>query len=404
MSKRRVLLVNKFYYPRGGDCVATMNLERLLRDRGHDTAVFAMQYPQNEETPWSDRFATEVSFSGGGIGGKLRAVGRTLGLGDVRKAFTRVLDEFRPDVVHLNNIHSYLSPVLAQLAHRRGIRVVWTLHDYKLLCPSYSCLRHGQPCRDCATRGKLGVVKGRCMKGSLVASLMAWAEALRWNRGVLESNTDTFICPSEFMAASMREAGFDPRKLLVNCNFVDPAKLEAMKGMDPAERDDYYCYIGRLSEEKGVRAMLRAAASRPYRFKVAGGGPLADELRAQYAACPNIEFLGHLDARAVTALCARARFSVLVSECYENNPLGAIEALCAGTPVVGSDMGGIPELIEPGRNGFIVPSRDTEALENALDDAWRTAWDHGAIAAAARRRFSPDTHYSTLLEVYNTTL
>lgn len=399
--KQKVLLVNKFYYPRGGDCVVTMNLERLLRDRGHETAVYAMRYPDNVPAEYDRYFAPQVSF-GGGIGTRLRAVARTLGVGDIRTSFGRILDDFRPDVVHLNNIHSYLSPVLALMAHRRGIRVVWTLHDYKLLCPSYSCQKNGVPCQDCAVRGKSGVLRNRCMKGSLAASAIAWLEALRWNRRVLERNTDVFVCPSRFMARSMQKAGFDVSKLVVNCNFVDPAKMEALASAPAAHRDDYCCYIGRLSEEKGVRTMLRAAAMRPgLRMKVAGDGPLADELRAEYASATNIEFVGRLDAAGVTELCSRARFSVLVSDCYENNPLGAIESLCMGTPVIGSDMGGIPELIEPGTTGLIVPAGDPDALARAMDSAAAHPWDHRAIADAARTRFSADTHYKTLTTVYD---
>lgn len=399
--KQKVLLVNKFYYPRGGDCVVTMNLERLLRDRGHETAVYAMRYPDNVPAEYDRYFAPQVSF-GGGIGTRLRAVARTLGVGDIRTSFGRILDDFRPDVIHLNNIHSYLSPVLAVMAHRRGIRVVWTLHDYKLFCPSYSCLKNGVPCRDCATGGKSGVLKNRCMKGSAAASAIAWFEALRWNRSVLERNTDVFVCPSRFMAESMARAGFDPRKLVVNCNFVDPDKMDALASAPPAEREDYCCYIGRLSEEKGVRTMLRAAASRPeLTMKVAGDGPLSDRVRREYASAPNIEFLGRLDAAAVTALTSCARFSVLESEWYENNPLGVIESLCMGTPVIGSNMGGIPELIEPGKTGLIVPAGDADALAAAFDKALDIPWNHDAIADAARTRFSADTHYKTLTTVYN---
>ena len=145
---QRILLVNKFYYPRGGDCVVTLNTQSLLRSRGHEVAVFSMQYPENIESEWSKYFSSEVSFDGG-MKNKLAALKRTLGWGDVKKSFSRILDEFKPDVVHLHNIHSYISPVVARLAKQRGCRVVWTLHDYKLLCPSYACLRNGEPCELC---------------------------------------------------------------------------------------------------------------------------------------------------------------------------------------------------------------------------------------------------------------
>ena len=119
----RVLLVNKFYYPRGGDCMVVLNTEAMLRECGVEAEVFAMQYPENLPSRFKNRFASEVNF-GGGVGNKLRALRRTLGKDDVQQRFEAVLDEFQPDVVHLHNIHSYLSPVVGQLAHRRGIRVL----------------------------------------------------------------------------------------------------------------------------------------------------------------------------------------------------------------------------------------------------------------------------------------
>ena len=103
--KKRILIVTKFYYRRGGDCIYAMNLERLLLQQGHDVAVFAMQYPENEDSRWAEYWPSQVDFSGG-VRGKIDAVRRTLGMGDVRSAFARMLADFRPDVVHLNNIHS----------------------------------------------------------------------------------------------------------------------------------------------------------------------------------------------------------------------------------------------------------------------------------------------------------
>ena len=142
---KRVLLVNKFYYPRGGDCIVVLNSETLLRANGVEAQVFAMDYPQNLSAHYQDKFASTVSF-GGGMGNQWRALQRTLGRDDVRERFEAVLDDFKPDVVHMHNVHSYLSPVVGELAHKRGIRVVWTLHDYKLLCPRYDCLHRGKPC------------------------------------------------------------------------------------------------------------------------------------------------------------------------------------------------------------------------------------------------------------------
>ena len=393
---RRVLLVNKFYYPRGGDCVVVLNTQALLRENGVEAEVFAMQYPHNLEARYEDRFAAEVSF-GRGIRQQLQALKRTLGMGDVIDRFESVLDDFKPDVVHLHNIHSYLSPVVAQLAHRRGMRVVWTLHDYKLLCPRYDCLKRGKPCEKCFTGSKLNVLTHKCMKGSLPASVVAWLEAVKWNRKVLASNTDAFICPSEFMAAKMQSGGFPADKLAVLNNFLDPVKLRQYQDIDlDGQREDYYCFVGRLSPEKGIEDLLDVASRLPYRLKVAGNGTLEPAMRIKYAECSNIEFMGMLDATSVARLLAGARLSVAPSQWYENNPLSVVESLCAGTPVAGSDMGGIPELINT-HNGVVFAPYDKEALTTAITMSMTRQWDHADIACQALERFSPQAHMHTLM-------
>lgn len=397
---RRVLLVNKFYYARGGDCVVVLNTEALLRENGVEAQVFAMEYPQNLPAHYQDQFAPAVDFAGGAAD-KWRALKRTLGLGDVRKRFEAVLDDFKPDVVHLHNIHSYLSPVVGEIAHKRGLRVVWTLHDYKLLCPRYDCMLDGKPCEKCLKGSKGNVITHKCMKDSLPASVVAWLEAVKWNRTTLEKNTDVFLCPSEFIAAKMLEGGFDPAKVKVLNNFLDPVKLNHYQGIDRnLPREDYYCYVGRLSPEKGIEQLLEVASRLPYRLKVAGSGPLSSALHDKYDRCSNIEFLGTLDAVGVARLLAGAHLSVMPSQCYDNNPLSVVESLCAGTPVAGARIGGIPELIDSG-NGIVFQPFDHETLSTAITMSMTRQWNHDEIARQALVRFAPERHLQALMnEVY----
>lgn len=395
MKPHKILLVSKFYYRRGGDCIYTLNLEQLLRHKGHQVAVFAMQYPENLPSEWARYWPAQVDFSGG-ISAKIAAVRRTLGLDEVKRQFCRLLDDFRPDVVHINNIHSYLSPVVAELAHRRGIRVVWTLHDYKLVCPAYSCLRAGSICEQCIGGSKLPVVKTRCMKGSLAASAVAYLEARKWNRRRLQRATDTFICPSSFMASKMQQDGFAPEKLRIISNFITS---ETASTGNTATAHDYYCYVGRLSAEKGIGTLLQAASKLPYRLTVAGDGPLRKELEKQYAHNPDITFTGQISSDEVHKLLAGARFSVTPSECYENNPLAVIESLCEGTPVIGARAGGIPDLITP-KCGITFQSGSVDELSAAIDRAWHTEFDRNLISQTALDQFSPEAYYKSLMEVY----
>lgn len=395
----KVLIASKFFYPRGGAEVVAIGTKQLLEEHGHQVRVFAMDYPENPVQPDCAGYAPEVSF-GGSIGNKLKAFRRTLGYGDVVRAARKVLDDFRPDVVHLHNVHSYLSPVIGELAHRRGIRVVWTLHDYKLICPAYSFRRpDGTICQECLT-DRRAVIRHRCMKGSLAASIVGRLEARAWNRQRLSAFTDLFIAPSAFMGEKMRQGGYPAGKISVICNFIDPPKLRVLASEPVREHGDgYFCYIGRLSHEKGVATLAEAADNAGVELRVAGDGPLLDELVEKYAANEKIRFLGKLDAQAVAHLLRGAEATVIPSEWYENNPLSVIESLCAGTPVIGAEIGGIPELLST-ENGRLFPSGDTEALTEVLRDFDPAAYDRAAIAAAARNDFNEDTHYRHLMHAY----
>lgn len=400
---KRVLIVNKFYYPRGGDCVCAINLESMLKEAEYDTAVFSMKYPENIASAYSGYFASEVSF-GGGIGNKINALKRVLGLGDIKKSFARILKYFKPDVVHFHNIHSYLSPVIVKMAHEAGAKTVWTMHDYKLMCPAYSCRRGDgrNSCEECFATpesSKRGVVNHRCMKGSFVASNIAWIEAEKWNRKKLSEYTDAFVCPSEFMRSKMTQAGFATNKTRTICNCIDSTKGAILDNKPVNEREDYYVYVGRLSPEKGTDTLLKSASALPYRLKILGGGPDYERLKTEYAENDNIEFLGHCDAQRVADELTHARFSVMPSECYENNPLGVIESLYAGTPVVGANIGGIPELIN-NENGIIFSSGDCDSLKNAIQRAYDSTWDNAKIKEKAREAFSQELFIKKTLELY----
>lgn len=386
----RILLSNKFYYRRGGDCVSMLNTEQLLRERGHEVAVFAMDYPENLDTPWRKYFPQNMS--------KLMALTRPFGSHEVKRKFNKLLDDFRPDVVHLNNIHTQLSPVIAELAHGRGIRMVWTLHDYKLLCPRYDCLRSGKDiCELCFGGDKTPCKAYKCMKGSRLASEIGYREAVVWNRERLEACTDLFICPSRFMAEKMAQGGFRKDKLRVLCNFIDVEKCRK----DNYSKDDYYCYVGRLSHEKGIATLVEAAAQLPYRLKVIGGGELSEELKVKSEELGgNIEFLGYRQWEEIKEIAGRARFTVIPSEWYENNPLSVIEAECIGTPVLGARIGGIPELIDEGANGMTFESGDTADLAEKIKAMFVETFDYKAIAENAMKRYNAENYYKEIMKIY----
>lgn len=384
----RILLSNKFYYRRGGDCIYMLNLEQLLKSHGHNVAVFAMDYPENIETPWKQYFPQNMS--------KLMAFTRPFGSAEVKAKFNKLLDDFKPEIVHLNNIHTHLSPIIAELAHNRGIKVVWTLHDYKLLCPRYDCLRNGNDiCELCFNGDKSSCKTYKCMKGSTLASLIGYKEATTWNRRRLEACTDVFICPSKFMAQKMIQGGFTSKKLIPLCNFIDIDKCKK----DTYEKENYYCYVGRLSHEKGVKTLIKAAQKLSYKLVIIGGGPLSDELKNETTNA-NIEFVGYKQWDEIKEIVSKARFSVIPSEWYENNPLSVIEAQCLGTPVLGARIGGIPELIENGVTGMTFESRNVNDLTSKLEAMWQHTFNYKEIALTSQKRYNSESYYQSILKIY----
>ena len=397
----RILLANKFYYPRGGDCIYTLNLESLLKKHGHEIGVFSMDYPRNIDTPWNKYFPSEVKFR---LSPKIiDSFIRPFGTKEVANKYKALLDDFQPDVVHLNNIHSQLSPIIAEIAHQRGIKVIWTLHDYKLLCPRYDCMRNnGKSCNECFSNPNLpdktlkkNVLKNKCLKNSYVASFLGYREALKWNRERLEKSTDAYICPSQFLASKMAEGGFISNKLYVHANFINVEKCNGNYSL----KENYYCYVGRLSKEKGIKTLIEAANQLPYKLYVIGKGPIYNEIKA--ISKSHIEFLGQKNWEEIKVIEQKARFSVIASKALENNPLSVIESKCLGTPVLGARIGGIPELIEEGVNGMTFESGNIQDLVSKIETMMHHHFDYEQISEDAKAIYSDDEYYRFLMNLYN---
>lgn len=394
----RILISTKFYYHKGGACIHASELEKLLKSKGHEVAFFAMQHPLNKPSDYSAYFPSEVDYSKRNLQNLKEQLLRPLFSYEVKRKFKALLHDFKPDLVHVHNIHSQLSPIIVKEAWKVKIPVVWTLHDYKLLCPRYDCQRNDKPCELCFT-DKKNVVLYHCMKNSLPTSLLAYAEAIIWNRVKLSGYTTQFICPSEFMRQKMISGGFNKDQLTTINNFFNADKLNVVQ----QGKENYYCYVGRLSQEKGVETLLKAAIKLPqYHLKIIGTGPLYNYFIKRYN-FPHIEFCGHKPGNEVQELLSKAVFSVIPSEWYENNPLSIIESLSMGTPVLGAEIGGIPELITENVNGFLFESGNLLDLRDKIEYFWGKGIhliDNNEIANISGKRFSSEIYYEKLLKVY----
>lgn len=406
MPKPTLLLINKFHHDvgrAGGVGRYVLQEEAELTARGWTVVPFATLDEHALESPWRRFFPRSRDYSSARR--EASALGDALSLVWNREAsrnLEALLDEVRPDVVHLHNIYHHLSPSILGVLKRRGLPVVMTLHDLRLLCPAIHMLRRGVLCEDCRGGHFVEAIRGKCVKDSLAASALAAVET--WHhtqRRLYPGAVSRFLCPSDFLRRKYIEWGWPAEQLEHFPNFVDLDTFSPTN--DPA--DDAYLYFGRLSREKGVHTLLaahaawttqRRAVGRPAPvLRIAGTGPDEDALLA--AAPQDVEFLGSLTPARLRDVLRRSRFSVLPSECYENGSLSLLESLACGVPVVGSDLGGIPEHLEDGRTGVLFAAGDAEALTAALERAdCLPNTSRTAARAAAETAFGRSAHLDRL--------
>lgn len=401
----RLLSVNNYHYRRGGAEVVFLEQNRLFEAIGWEVVPFAMKHPSNLPSEHAASFVEEIEF--GHSYGPLRTLRNAASIlysWEARAKLSRVLAASRPDVAHLHNIYHHLSPSILPLLKRAGVPVVMTLHDLKLACPAYAMLNRGAVCERCRHGRIHNVALHRCIKGSLPLSGLVLVEtALHRLLGLYSRNVDRFVVPSRFYIDKLVEWGW-PRDRFVHVpNFVDPAAFRPA-----SEPGKGFLYLGRLSPEKGLETLVRAAALSGRAVSLVGTGPMEPRLRALAGETgADIRFLGFRTGAELHALIRACRALVLPSQWYENAPISVLEAYALGRPVIGSRIGGLPELIREGETGASVPSGDAEALARELDRfAAMPEAEILAMGRAARAfveaEFSSARYRARLLDLYAT--
>lgn len=359
-----LLAINNYYYRRGGAEVIFLEQNRLFEKVGWDVPVFCMRHPDNLDTPWARFFVNEVEF-----GRPYPALEKiVLGLKAVysfeaRSKLRQLLKEVQPDIAHCHNIYHHISPAILTVLKRYQIPTVITLHDLKLACPAYTMLAGDGPCERCKNGMLHNVLVHRCMKESLALSGLVMFETLVHRvLGSYARNVDRFVVPSRFYLDKFVEWGWDSNRFVHIPNFVDLAAFEPQYS-----RGDYFLYFGRLSREKGITTLVKAAALAGVRLFIAGTGPQEPELRRLAEECGAcVKFLGYLSGEDLHDALRGALATVLPSQWYENAPISIMESYACGKPVIGTAFGGIPELIRERETGVIFPLGSVEGLAEAL--------------------------------------
>ena len=388
----KILMVNKFLYPNGGSETYIFKLGEQLQKKGHEVQYFGMEHAGRIVGNRLECYTSDMDFHAGGVG-KLLYPFRIIYSGEAKRKMRRVLEDFRPDVVHLNNINFQLTPSIIYAVRafekKRGkrIKIVYTAHDYQWVCPNHMMRipATGQICFACRGGDFKQCSKNRCIHDSRVKSLFGTIEAGFYAMRKTYGMVDVIICPSEFMKKQLDTDPLLAEKTVMMHNFIDKdtavagkthgkkkkhrEKAEVFGAATDGDRPagDYVLYIVRYAEEKGTLTLLEACRALPeIPFVFAGTGPL--EGRVNQA--PNVENRGFVAGEELRRLIAQARFSVYPSEWYENCPFSVMESQMYGTPVLASDLGGAPELVQPGRTGDLFRGGDAQELTEHIKELW----------------------------------
>jgi len=344
-----------------------------------------------------------MSFDAGqGLVRKLGTALRMLYSFENNKLMGMLLSDYKVDIAHAHNIYHRVCPSVFDVLRKHDIPVVMTLHDYKLGCSIYNFYRDDQICTECLSAGKYRVIKNRCTKGSLTQSLFHYLEAeVHGLLDIYGKNVAFFICPSLFSLRKHAEIGVDEKKLVHIPNFINIAAYEP-----DYEKHDYILFVGRLSGEKGIRTLLDAVRGLDAQVRIVGEGPMGDEYRA-YAKDKNINnvvFEGYKTGEELRNLFRNAAFLLLPSEWYENAPMTVLEAFAYGKPVVGSDIGGIPEMVVEGKTGLLFKPGDYKELREKINYLLSRPSMIAEMGKEARKKveeeYNSEVHYQRLMEVY----
>ncbi len=401
----KVLLGNKFFYIKGGSETYLFKLKALLEEHQIETIDFAMQDEKNIPSRYADYFVGNVDYNGPlKLGEQLRNAANIVYSREAYRKMRRLAAATRPDVAHLHIFQHQLSPSILYALKEQGVPIVYTAHDLKCLCANYRMLVNNRVCEDCRGHRYYHCFKNVCVKGSRLKSLVNVIEMTLHRLLKSYDLVDIIITPSKFYQKKFLEFGFPREKVVYLPNFLDA-------GPDAPDQDlaNYFIYLGRLSDEKGMLTLLKAMEQvEGIELYIIGTGAMAEEIEGQIAEKNlggKVKLLGFKSGPELDSLIRKAMFSVMPSEWYENAPYSLLEMMAYGKPVIGAAIGGIPEMIDEGRSGLLFKPGDHRELAEkicVLKDDPDLVLQYGRQARAKLiKDFNSRDHFSKLMQIYN---
>lgn len=401
----KILLVNKFHYLRGGSEKYYFELANLLKEKGHQIAFFSMQNEKNIKTGEKEYFVDEIDLN---TGSKLKALD-VIYSKENKKKMTEALEDFKPDIVHVNNFQRQLSESIIDAINEKNIPIVFTAHDVQAICPAITMLDNNkQICELCKNGKYFNCIRKKCIKNSNLKSILGAIEGKYYRtRKVYNKKISCIVTPSEFYKDKLIEDGENERKIFAIHNFIH---LEDYN-LETSDKG-YGLYIGRLSKEKGILNLVEAFSRlQGEKLYIAGDGPEKDKIKKiidNRDLQDNIKLLGYLNQDEVKKCIKNARFIVVPSIGYENCPYSILETQAIGKPVIGADIGGIPELVKNKENGLIYKYDSVDELETKMKLLFENkelAEQYGKKAKEyAEKFYNKETYYDKIIKIYEKVL
>jgi glycosyltransferase involved in cell wall biosynthesis len=401
----KIVLANNYYYLRGGSERVFLDEMEILKKYGHEVAPFSRCFDKNYNAIYSEYFAPPIEYENASFLEKVRASFKLIYSFETKNSFGKLLSCFTPELVHAHNIYGRLTSSIVDEAKKHDVPVVMTLHDYKLICPSYLMLDDGMVCEGCLDGSFYKCALNRCHKGSFSSSVIYTLEAY-FNRLFKKyEHVSYFISPSRFLLNKLIEAGMPRKKMIHIPNFLDVDNFQ-----DSYKNNGSILFVGRLSREKGVRTLLRAVKGLEIPVRIVGEGPLGEEFKAftKTEGMGNVKFEGYKSGDELKEAFRDASFLVFPSEWYENAPMTILEAFAYGKPVIGSRIGGIPEMIVEGETGLLFQTGDHLELREKIRYLFSNPQKIQEMGKKAREKIekghNAEMHYNKLMEVYQKAL
>lgn len=402
------------YFIDGGSDTCSFENKKILERQGHVFVPFSTIHKQNYPTEYSRFFVTrneyDQSLQSHNLLHYLRVFPRILYSLEARKNVSAILDQVEPDIVHIHNIYNQLSTSIFEPIKRRGLPVIMTVHDYRLICSNHLLWIDGCICESCAGRRHYNAAMKKCVRNSRWGSILLMLESYYWeffNR--FKHNVSVFIAPSRFMKDKLVAYGFDESKVVHL-----PHLVSFEKSAKPNYKvGDFVLYFGRLARSKGLLTLLKAwkELNTNVELKILGSGPQRSELEGfcKQNALRNVSFLGYKEKPELVEILSNAKFVVYPSEWYENAPFVIYESYERGKPIVLSDLGGAKEMIDDAETGYIFKAFDVQDLRDKMQFMLeKSSGELIDMGKAAREKletcYNPDEIFEKLMNIYQTVI